>query len=219
METPLEIDHYTDVLCVWAWIAQRRVEELEQHWGRKIHINHHCVNVFGDTVSRIGRGWSDRGGYDGFAKHVAESAEPYETAPVNPDVWRRVRPFSSAGAHLVLKAVEICSSPEEGRKFADSLRRRFFLDAVDIGNIGACLAAAGSEGHKVEKLSAVMDSGQAHGALAADYELARTHGIKGSPSWVLNQGRQVLYGNVGYRVLNANIEELIKSPVHEASWC
>jgi CubicO group peptidase (beta-lactamase class C family) len=43
--------------------------------------------------------------------------------------------------------------------------------------------------------------------------------VRGSPTWVLNEGRQVIYGNVGYRVLNANVEELINRPIEEASWC
>ncbi len=64
-----------------------------------------------------------------------------------------------------------------------------------------------------------IESGQAYAALMADYEQAQELRIKGSPSWVLNSGRQILYGNIGYRVLNANIEELAKSPVQEASWC
>ena len=29
----------------------------------------------------------------------------------------------------------------------------------------------------------------------------------------------VLFGNVGYRILSANIEELLKHPGAEASWC
>jgi hypothetical protein len=35
----------------------------------------------------------------------------------------------------------------------------------------------------------------------------------------MNGGRQILYGNVGYRILNANVEELLKHPEQEASWC
>jgi len=49
MKTPLQVDYYTDVLCVWAWIAQRRVDELEKEQGENICIRHHCINVFGDT--------------------------------------------------------------------------------------------------------------------------------------------------------------------------
>ena len=44
--------------------------------------------------------------------------------------------------------------------------------------------------------------------------------IHGSPSFVLNDGRQTLYGNVGYRVLEANIQELLRAPsADQASWC
>ena len=36
----------------------------------------------------------------------------------------------------------------------------------------------------------------------------------------MNDGRQKLYGNVGYGVIEANIKELLRSPVAgTASWC
>ena len=44
--------------------------------------------------------------------------------------------------------------------------------------------------------------------------------IEGSPSFVLNEGRQKLYGNVGFRLMEANIQELLRQPrSDEASWC
>ena len=30
---PINIDYYTDVLCVWAWIAQPRLDELNRQWA------------------------------------------------------------------------------------------------------------------------------------------------------------------------------------------
>jgi hypothetical protein len=33
--------------------------------------------------------------------------------------------------------------------------------------------------------------------------------IEGSPSFVLNEGRQKLYGNVGLRIIEAKIQEII----------
>jgi len=53
MKQKLIIEYYTDVLCVWAWIAQRRTEELESAWGDKIELHDHYLNLFGDTHGRI----------------------------------------------------------------------------------------------------------------------------------------------------------------------
>ena len=219
MSSPLEVDYYTDVLCVWAWIAQHRIDEIEKEWGERIRLRHHCVNVFGDTLNRIGDKWSDRGGYAGFAEHVEESAAPFEFAPINPAIWRDVRPYTSATAHMVLKAAELQKSADDANKLAVVLRKSFFVEALDIGSVQVVLKIAGDAGFDPVDLESRIESGQALAALVADYERAREISIKGSPSWVLNNGRQILYGNVGYRILSANIEELLKSPVDEASWC
>lgn len=219
MSSPLDVDYYTDVLCVWAWIAQHRIDEVEKEWGDRVRIRHHCVNVFGDTLNRIGEKWSDRGGYAGFAEHVEESAAPFEFAPINPAIWRDVRPNTSATAHLVLKAAELAKTAEDSDRLAVTLRKSFFVEALDIGNMQIALEIAANDGFDKADLESKIESGQAFAALTADYELARELSIKGSPSWVLNSGRQILYGNVGYRVLSANIEELLKSPMDEASWC
>ena len=41
-----------------------------------------------------------------------------------------------------------------------------------------------------------------------------------SPTFIMNEGRQKLFGNVGYRGLEANVGELLRSaPEDEASWC
>ena len=65
MTQPLQVDYYTDVLCVWAWIAQRRIDEIAENWAEQINLQCHYVDVFGDAVSHIGKKWSDRGGCAG----------------------------------------------------------------------------------------------------------------------------------------------------------
>lgn len=35
---PLIVDYYTDILYVWAWIRQRRIDELISHFADKIEI-------------------------------------------------------------------------------------------------------------------------------------------------------------------------------------
>ena len=55
--------------------------------------------------------------------------------------------------------------------------------------------------------------------MCRDIELRDENKIEGSPTYYLNQGRQKLYGNVGYRVVSANLRELLEQPEHQASWC
>jgi len=216
---PLIIDYYSDLLCVWAWIAERRIEELEAQWGDRIVLRHQFLNVFGDTTNKMATQWSERGGYEGFARHVASSAADYEDAPVNADLWLKVRPLTSANAHLVLKAVELAESPVTMVQAAGHLRRAFFLDAVDIGPLQNVYDLISDLGLRNDAIRGALDTGAAMAALMSDYGNAERKGIAGSPSWVMNEGRQVLFGNVGYRVLNANIEELLRHPGDEASWC
>ena len=65
-----------------------------------------------------------------------------------------------------------------------------------------------------------VHDGSAFAALASDYQDAEKMKIEGSPSFVMNSGRQKLYGNVGYLLIEANIRELMRTPGQdEASWC
>ena len=215
----LEVEYYSDILCVWAWIAQRRLDELRQHFGSELELKIHYVNVFGNTNSQIGEKWAPRGGFDGFGKHVIEAAAPFPDAPVVDSIWQTVRPLSSTPAHTVLKAVEISHSVEAAEKFAHTLRERFFTVPLDIGQLDVLLDLADNEGLNVDLINTTLNSGSAIAELMKDYQMAQSQGIKGSPSWVLDNGRQILYGNVGYRVLRANAEELLNQPPEEASWC
>jgi len=56
--------------------------------------------------------------------------------------------------------------------------------------------------------------------LSRDYQDADKMRVEGSPGFVLNEGRQKLYGNVGFRLMEVNIQELLRTPrTDEASWC
>jgi predicted DsbA family dithiol-disulfide isomerase len=75
-------------------------------------------------------------------------------------------------------------------------------------------------GTDIGAVEEVVHSGRAFARLAADYQAANHMRIEGSPSLVLNEGRQKLYGNIGYRLIEANIQELLRVPLAgEASWC
>lgn len=219
MNSPLVIDYYSDVLCVWAWIAVRKNTELLEEWGDQVILKNHYINLFGDTDLRMKKQWGERGEYEGFARHVLKSAAPYDTAQVNSNIWKNVRPATSANAHLLLKAVEIEYSERQSATLAEFYQRHFFEDNYDIGNQEVLFDLAKEVSLDPDRLQSSIKSGRAAAALMQDYQKAVELGIKGSPSWIMNNGRQVLFGNVGYRVLSANVREILKHPEHEASWC
>jgi predicted DsbA family dithiol-disulfide isomerase len=215
----LIIDYYTDILCVWAWIAQRRIEELDHQFGDQIELRYHYLNLFGDTATRMSEQWAARDGFNGFAQHVAHAAEPFADALVNKDIWTLVQPTTSANAHLLIKAVQLTHNEQSAIDFALTLRKAFFEQAMDISNLTLLDTLIDHSGFDSNTIHQHIDSGRAMAALMRDYQTSQQQNIKGSPSYVMDNGRQVLYGNVGYGILSANIQELLKHRGNAASWC
>lgn len=213
------IDYYSDVLCVWAWIAQPRLEQLETEWGSAILVRHRFVDVFGDAHGKIRKQWGEQEAFTRFGKHVRESAAGHAHTQLHADLWTRVRPYTSQQAHLLLKAASLVAGAEAGRQLARTLREAFFCQGADIGDLDQLLDIAASCKIPGAALQGALRSGEAMAALSSDQRSAQELGVRGSPTWVLNDGRQMLYGNVGYRILQANIEELLRQPAGEASWC
>lgn len=231
--TVVDIAYFSDILCVWAYISQIRVDELKSKVGDKVNINYRFITIFGCTENRIGKGWKDRGGYAGFGQHMIESCQPHPHVEIHPDIWRSDPPASSAPCHLFLKALQnlenrgdISREPlaEYDNKnlfeaFCWRVRCAFFRDNLNIGKLSNLYSLAESMELPVKLIEEQIDNGKAFAALCADNEMRETHKLDGSPTYLLNEGRQKLYGNVGYRIIEANIEELLQRPQNMASWC
>jgi len=213
------IDYYTDLLCVWAWITQPRLQELASDWQDQVVIRYRYVDVFGDAHEKISGKWGRENGFRRFAEHVQQAGADYLHTELHGDLWDAVRPRSSLPAHLVLKAASQVSGTSAEQSLALALRRAFFCEARDISDMDVLLSVADSSGINPDELREAVRSGEALAGLSADMRDAEALGVRGSPTWVLNDGRQLLYGNVGYRILHANVEELINRPEGEASWC
>ncbi|MBC7437119.1 MAG: hypothetical protein H7332_13760 [Bdellovibrionales bacterium] len=55
-------------------------------------------------------------------------------------------------------------------------------------------------------------------ALPADFDAKDQQKVEGSFTFVLNEGQQKLNGNVGYRIVEASIHELLADPGDRATW-
>jgi len=233
MTTPVSILHYSDLLCIWAYVSEIRLDELRRSLAPRITVVRRLFSVFGDTATKIGGGWADRGGFEGYASHMGEVAGRFDHVSVHPEAWTRVRPTTSLTVHALIKAAEGFIAGEPGlqqpeaayggrtplEEFGWQLRLAFFRDARDISRLEVGLEVAAQLGLPTGPLGERLNDGTAWAALSADLGLALADGVRASPCYLLDDRRQMLTGNVGYRVLEANVLGLLDHPGNRASWC
>lgn len=230
---PVRISYYSDVLCIWAYAAQRRLEQLVHDFGNEILIDAHFCSVFPDAWGKIEENWNDRGGFEGFNQHLNEVARKFPHIDVHERLWLENRPRTSASAHLFVKAIEIIERDRNGgdaklqpyfdrvsARAAWELRIAFFASARDISDWRVHSEIADHLGIDYDLVEEKVRSSEAVAQLAVDYNLSQTHRVESSPTFIMNDGRQKLFGNVGYRIPEANVQELLRSTSDdEASWC
>ncbi|AKG21208.1 DsbA family oxidoreductase [Calothrix sp. 336/3] len=223
---PIRIFYFSDVLCVWAYIAQIRLDELKTTFEDKIAIAQHFVPVFGVAREKLENRWRDRGGLQGYSNHVLEVAKKFDHITVHPDIWTKVTPFSSTSSHLFLHAIkllEVKGLVEQNQQVFEkaiwAFREAFFTQLANVSDRKVQFEIAEELKLPLAAIQAQIDSGEAYAKLSQDFELVKEHTVTVSPTLIFNEGRQRLNGNVGYRVIEANIRELLHNPPGEQSWC
>ncbi len=222
----VKIQHFSDVLCVWAYVSQVRVDELKRQFGEQIEMDYHFVHVFGHAHQKLQAQWAQRGGSQAYGTHVKEVVAKFDHVPVHEDIWVRDTPRSSLPAHLFLCALKLLEPVQADaggssafERAAWAVREAFFRDLVDISKRHELMAIAERLGLPVGEIERILDAGAAHALLSEDIAMAREQSVRASPTLLFNEGRQVLTGNVGYRVIEANVRELLRTPVDQSSWC
>lgn len=223
---PIHISYFSDILCVWAYIAQIRLDELMTNFQDQIAISHHFVPIFGNTHEKLENRWRDRGGLKGYSNHVHEVAQKFDHITVHPDIWTGVVPPSSTSCHLFLHAIQLLEVkgivPKSENVFARAVwacREAFFTKLANVGDRTIQFEIAEQLELPIAVIQAQIDNGEAYAQLSKDFDLIKEHTVSVSPTLIFNEGRQRLNGNVGYRVIEANIRELLHNPPDEQSWC
>jgi predicted DsbA family dithiol-disulfide isomerase len=231
-EKRIAIEYFSDVLCVWAYGAQIRLDRLKHDFGDRVQVVHRFLPLFAATAERMHREWGDRGGFTGYNRHVRDVVAAWQHIEVHPRIWLEEVPASSVPAHLFLKAVQLLEQRAElgnrtGKQATSPfeaacwrVRRAFFGEARNVARQSVLEDIGRSLELPLPRVWGLMENGEAHAALHIDFEAKDRYHVPGSPTLVLNEGRQRLYGNVGYRVIEANVHELLRDPRSgEASWC
>lgn len=233
MQPTLSVSYFSDVLCVWAYAAQIKLDKLRRHFGSQIRVEYRFLHLFGDVAARIETGWGHKGGAAAYSRHVQEMATRFEQIDIHPEIWTRNVPPTSMSCHLFLKAIQLLeqqgeisvapNSSFDGHSiFEETLWRcriGFFRDLLNVASQDYQVDLASDMALPFASIRDQIDSGAAHAALCADFDARERQLVEGSPTFVLNDGRQKLYGNVGYRIIEASIQELLADPGDRASWC
>lgn len=221
----VEVEYFSDILCAWAYGAQRRLDQLSEDYGGRIRIRNRFIPIFGDAHTRIETTWKGRGGFAAFHDSVDVLVRRWSGQAVHAEVWNACRPRSSGLAHLYMKASELGDAAAGNADpltpaLMSALRSAFFHNGLDIACRGVIESVLAGAGIDKARLLPFIDSGAASAALSRDAELAQCYHVPGSPTLVLNEGRQLLYGDVAYHVIEGNVRDVLAEPVDGApAWC
>jgi len=182
-------------------------------------MDYHFVDVFGDVPGRLTERWEERGGLAAYNKHVLGVVEQFDHVEVHPRVWLQNVPNSSLSCHMFLHAVQEAFGVKALERAAWALREMFFLHAQDVGARSLQMALAEELDLPRQPIEELLDNGVAASLLSRDVFLAKEQNIAVSPTLVFDGGRQVLRGNVGYRIIEANVQELLTGDGPQHSWC
>ena len=118
----VKVSYFSDVLCIWAYIAQARIDAVREKFGDAVRLDQRFCSVFGNTPFKIPSTWRDKGEYAGFNAHLRNVALQFPHVEVHPDIWLKTRPPSSTSAHLFMTAVQQWQHEREGGGQANRAR-------------------------------------------------------------------------------------------------
>ena len=220
----IHITHFSDILCVWAYVSQIRINELTDNFGNNVELEFLFFSVFGNTVGKIDNQWESKGGRTAYSKHVQEVVNQFEHLPVHSDIWIKDAPFSSLPCHLYLCAAQLAEANGELEcgtftELAWKMRKSFFSEAKDISNTAIIKEIIEEQELPLSEFESNIANGKAYAALSEHMQRALDGHVRASPTLTFNEDRQRLTGNVGYRIIEANVRELLERPETQQTWC
>jgi hypothetical protein len=200
------------------------MDELKAQFDDKTTVQYRLFPIFDNALQKLDQQWQAKGGRVAYNQHVLDIVNRFGHLPVHPNVWLDSPPCSSTPAHLYACAIASLINQEQlvqahYTQFVWTLRAAFFGHAEDISQQKTIRNHLEELALPIELIEAEVNSGKAYALLGAQARSASEQNVKVSPTLVLNEGRQIISGNVGYRIIEANVRELITHPEIKQSWC
>lgn len=210
----LEFEYWTDPLCIWAYVAQPKLDHVLTRWKHRVEVRYHVVPVFGSIAWRFREGPWAKEGPEGRAAATRRVAQEHGITDVSGECWLSDCPASSWPAGAAVEAVFAMEQDEEipegaAGAYLLAMRRRFFVDGQNVTRRQVQLVLAEELDVPRASLEQRLDDGSAIARLHEDYEQKERLRIQGSPTYVFDGGRAMFYGNFPLEVLTATVEKLV----------
>lgn len=220
----VQFSYWTDPLCIWAFVAQSRLERILSVHTDQLAVEYRVVPVFDSVPWRFREGpWKDAG-VEGRIDATRRVAREFGHEDVSGRCWATATPTSSWGPGAAIKAVfalEVAGDVEAGAgaAYQVALRRAFFVDERNICHRDTQLELAEAQSLPRASIETQLDDGSALAALCEDNRRKEALRIQGSPTYVFADGRAQLYGNFPFEVLEATVEALTSGAEPRGSNC
>lgn len=220
----LTFSYWSDPMCIWAYVAQAKLEQLLRSADGQLLVEYRVVPVFGSIPWRVTSGPWAKAGLSGRVEATHRIAREHDCPEVSGECWARDAPASSWAAGAAIKAVGAAEQagelpPGTGGEYLKQLRARFFVDNENIARRRVQLSVAEALAIPRAPLEARLDDGSALSLLWEDEQEKDRLRIQGSPTYVFDGGRAMLYGNFHYGVLQATVEQLLAGARASGSNC
>lgn len=212
MSPRLKFSYWSDPLCVWALTAQTKLERVLAEAGDRLLVDYRIVPVFGSVPWRFTHGPWAKEGVEGRVAATKRIAEQAGRTDVSGECWRTAAPASSWSPAMAIKAVFALPDvgAEVGPTYQRALRELFFVAERNIAQRSVQLALAEEMKLPIAAIEARLDDGSALAAVCEDHAEKERLRLQGSPTYVFDGGRAMLYGNFDYGILHGTVEELLR---------
>ncbi|MDN5858397.1 MAG: DsbA family protein [Pseudonocardia sp.] len=176
---PRTIQVWSDLLCPFAYVGLIRLRRARTRLGLEVEVEHRSFPL------ELFNGPHPRRGTD---------TEAVGLGPIEPDARFRVWTApDDVYPHTVLLAAEaVYAAAEQGRAAAEefdlALRAAFWSHSRSIAHRQVILDVAGEAGLDATALAAALDTGRHRGDLMADFAVAQSDAVPGSPAFRLPDG-------------------------------
>ena len=224
MNDRLHCEYWLDPLCIWAFVGRDKLDRICGEQGERLDLCTRIVPIFGSLEHRFTQGrWSSEG-VPGRVAATARIGRANGHPEVTGEVWAKDMPSTSWSPGAAFKAVQDMELRGEAKvgtavAYLRVLQDRFFLANENIARRTVQLREAEALGIDCSRLVRRLDDGTALAQLHEDALDKERLSLRGSPSFVFDDGRTTLYGNFAYGVLRETIAELLAGGDTGATAC